>query len=164
MTYQEQGDKYFDYDTPADVARIRNNLYEWEFRFVVKSGHNSINKKFNKIIESVSKPIFEMQFDDDIDKVYLGIGFEFLLKALVLEKGFVVHKVDSFESIKQISDLTNADKVHFGKMISLEYIKNHLDDFGIDSEDKTFDTLESVRNWRNRIIHQEGSGEENSSQ
>ena len=154
MAYNHKGEKYFDYENPEEVKQTWKKLFEWGFRFIVQSKYHSFQSRISSIFPGGDRTIRDLHFDMDYEKISLGIGMEFLLKANTLKNGYVIHKINGYAMIKQISSLTTSDEIHYGKMLSLEYFKNHLLDFDITTEKNTFQTLELIQEWRNGIIHQ----------
>lgn len=154
MVYKHKGGKYFDYENEQEIEAIWKKLFEWGFRFVVQSKYNNLQSKFNSNFNNQNNKIKDIYFNSDYEKISLGIGIEFLLKANVLKSGFVVHKINNQESTNKICELKEENEIDYNHMLSFEYIKNHLAEFCIKTEEKTIKTLELIQKWRNGIIHQ----------
>ena len=165
MIYKFKGDKFFDYKNPKDVDKIKSKFHKYSIYLIDESNYISVNKRLKNLIPKPKETFNELFYRQYLEKIKLGIGFEFLLKALFLKNGYIIHKVNGSSEPKKINTLKETDIVHYTHTISFENLKNKISFIVPNDSKKHKTTLSLIQNWRNGLIHQiNGPRSENNAQ
>jgi len=165
-------------------SKIKNAIKNWSFDFgqfeeKLKQPFHKYKKKdwtkFLKISEyffnlhkGLAKSILEKERDYYLDRIYLGCGFEFLLKAIFLRKGYLINKISSRSEFQNLGLTIPQHPIKLGQLTK-QLIKSEINNFNyfIDQlnkikpqrvEQKYFDYyilagLKIAQSWRNQDIH-----------
>ena len=155
-----------DYTNTQSVNQTKEKLHDYAKRLIVKSGYYSLSKMMQISFKELGNPFNYLHFNRDLDKIYLGLGMEFLMKALYLHKGHVIHKVNNnARNPIRIENLQRTDNIDYDWTISFNHLKNNIH-LIINNNIQTYtEALTIIQNWRNGLVHQAiDPGEENSAQ
>lgn len=105
---------------------------------------------------------------DFMDRIYLGMGFEFLLKAIFLKKGYLINKTVDIKIFKKNGKIKPKESIKLGELTkkfirtetsSLGYFINNLPKIKpakfklVDFEYQILAGLLIVQCWRNQEVH-----------
>lgn len=109
-----------------------------------------------------------MRNSDYFNRAYLGFGFEFLLKAIFLKKGYLINKVVNKRQFASRGATKPSEPIRLGG-VTKEFIKAEVHELGhfinmlekikpSNIEDRDFDYyvlagLSIAQNWRNQDVH-----------
>jgi hypothetical protein len=145
-----------DYNNPENIEKLIKRFYNYGMELVIKSNYDNWRLKSKKFFDSfkIKKNFKKLLIEKELQRIYLGIGTEFLIKSYFLKKGYILHKSRIPSKPIKISELNkNEIKLNFNKMFGIEDLKNNLPkDFP--KRDKSIQAINLIQNWRNGLIHQ----------
>ncbi|MFA6072778.1 MAG: hypothetical protein WC758_01565 [Candidatus Woesearchaeota archaeon] len=159
--------KYF-YFMKQDIANLNNALKKRIYKYK-KNDHIKFLKMSQYFFSRFKHPLdlTEWNKHDYLNRVYLGLGFEFLLKAIYLKKGYVINKIN-LNLLKKEEINKPTIPVKSSKMRK-KYLCSEVHELGyfIDTLEKITPTnvnslkfeygvksgLKIVQKWRNSDIH-----------
>ena len=154
MAYKFKGDKFFDYENPEEVKKIKSKFHEYGIKLIYESNYTSPNKRLKNFIPKPKETFNELFYRHHMEKIKLGIGFEFLLRALFLKNGYIIHWVGNSTKPNKVNTLKDIDTINYNKNVSFENLRNKISDIISNDSKKYKKTLLLIQNWRNGLIHQ----------
>lgn len=127
-----------------------------------------ISEYFFNLHRGLAKFLIEKERDYYLDRIYLGCGFEFLLKAIFLRKGYLINKTTSRNEFQNLRLTIPQHPIKLGRLTK-QFIKSEINNFDYfinqlkkikpqNIEDKYFNYyilagLKIAQSWRNQDIH-----------
>ena len=136
--------------------RVKQNFYRYR-----KKDYPIFLKKAEYFFGLYKNPFdFKNMRDKDyLNRVYLGLGFEFLLKAIFLKNGFVINKISKKGLTHPVKQKLILKKDIDAKVYELGYFIDALPKIKhskIDDRDFNYYVMYGLiicQNWRNQDIH-----------
>jgi len=153
-----------------DLSKFENNLNKKFYKYKKKDWKIFFNRAeyFFELHKGLGKSFFKKNKFSYLDRVYLSCGFEFLLKALFLKKGYLINKAISGNKFQKFNINIPQHPIKLGQL-NKQYLQSKINDFNyfIDQlkkikpsniEEKYFDYyilagLKIAQSWRNQDIH-----------
>lgn len=158
--------KNWSFDLSKFEDELKQPFYKYKQKDWIKFLKTS--EYFFSLHKGLSKAFFEKERDYYLDRVYLGCGFEFLLKAIFLKKGYLINKTISRQEFQNLGINIPQHPIKLGQF-KKQHIQSKVNDFNyfIDQlkkikpqniEEKYFDYyilagLKIAQSWRNQDIH-----------